>query len=255
MDHSAALLELSSGMPVIYGGDRVAYVSEELAAAFQPGDKLLVVQTTGDLLRIPAEVSDKTKSAVAVAYEAFAGMSGVSDEDVSRFFEEFALRLEDPEAWSEIAAANAADVAQAQARGRSTTRLAAGEKMRSGMVEGLRAWRDMPGLSGRVVERAQHEGWSAEQLMAPLGVVGFVFEGRPNVFADAAGVLRSGNTVVFRIGSDALGTARAIVTHALAPALEAAGLPAGAATLVDSADRAAGWAMFSDPRLALAVAR
>ena len=44
---------------------------------------------------------------------------------------------------------------------------------------------------------------------APLGVVGFVFEGRPNVFADAAGVLRSGNTVVFRIGSDALGTAQA----------------------------------------------
>ncbi|MEO7715417.1 MAG: aldehyde dehydrogenase family protein [Capsulimonas sp.] len=255
MDHSAALLELSSGMPVIYGGDRIAYVSEELATAFQPGDKLLVVQTTGDLLRIPAEVSDKTKSAVAVAYEAFAGMSGVSDEDVSRFFEEFALRLGDPEAWSEIAAANAADVAQAQARGRSTTRLAAGEKMRRGMVEGLRAWRDMPGLSGRVVERAQHDGWSAEQLMAPLGVVGFVFEGRPNVFADAAGVLRSGNTVVFRIGSDALGTARAIVAHALAPALEAAGLPAGAATLVDSADRAAGWAMFSDPRLALAVAR
>ena len=54
MDHSAALLTLTPGMPVIYGGDRVASVSEELAIAFQPGDKLLVVQTTGDLLRIPA---------------------------------------------------------------------------------------------------------------------------------------------------------------------------------------------------------
>ena len=52
-------------------------------------------------------------------------------------------------------------------------------------------------------------------LTAPLGVVGFVFEGRPNVFADATGVLRGGNTVVFRIGSDALGTARAIVRHAV----------------------------------------
>ena len=49
-----------------------------------------------------------------------------------------------------------------------------------------------------------------------------VFEGRPNVFADACGVLRSGNAVVFRIGSDALGTARAIVSAALAPALAAA---------------------------------
>jgi glutamate-5-semialdehyde dehydrogenase len=86
-------------------------------------------------------------------------------------------------------------------------------------------------------------------------VVGFVFEGRPNVFADATGVLAGGNTVVFRIGSDALGTARAIMNHALAPALEDAGLPEGAVSLVDAPSHAAGWAMFSDPRLGLAVAR
>src|SRR6201999_4224465 len=55
--------------------------------------------------------------------------------------------------------------------------------------------------------------------------------------------------------SDALGTARAIVEHALSPALAEAGLPEGAAMLVDSAERSAGWAMFSDARLALAVAR
>jgi glutamate-5-semialdehyde dehydrogenase len=67
--------------------------------------------------------------------------------------------------------------------------------------------------------------------------------------------MRSGNTVVFRIGSDALGTANAIVEHALGPALASAGLPAGAASLVNSRSRAAGWAMFNDPRLALAVAR
>ena len=58
-----------------------------------------------------------------------------------------------------------------------------------------------------------------------------------------------------RIGSDALGTAEAIVTHALEPALAAAGLPAGAVSLVRSPARAAGWALFDDPRLALAVAR
>jgi glutamate-5-semialdehyde dehydrogenase len=61
--------------------------------------------------------------------------------------------------------------------------------------------------------------------------------------------------VVFRIGSDALGTARAIVEHALNPALEVAGLPAGAVSLVDSPARSAGHAMFSDERLSLAVAR
>src|SRR6185437_16864071 len=108
---------------------------------------------------------------------------------------------------------------------------------------------------GRVLETVRHEGWQVEQVVAPLGVVGFVFEARPNVFADATGVLRGGNTVVFRIGSDALGTARAIVRGALDPALAEAGLPAGAASLVESAEHAAGWAMFSDPRLALAVAR
>jgi glutamate-5-semialdehyde dehydrogenase len=68
-------------------------------------------------------------------------------------------------------------------------------------------------------------------------------------------VIRTGNTVVFRIGSDALGTARAITEHALDPALAQTGLPPGAASLVDSPEHAAGWAMFSDKRLALAVAR
>jgi glutamate-5-semialdehyde dehydrogenase len=68
-------------------------------------------------------------------------------------------------------------------------------------------------------------------------------------------VLRGGNAVVFRIGSDALGTAAALMEHAVRPALAAAGLPDGAVSLVDSAERAAGWALFSDDRLALAVAR
>jgi glutamate-5-semialdehyde dehydrogenase len=123
------------------------------------------------------------------------------------------------------------------------------------MIAGLRAWRDAAPSRGRRLEALEHEGWRIEQLTAPLGVVGFVFEGRPNVFADAAGVLRGGNTVVFRIGSDALGTAQAMTRHALAPALAEAGLPAGACVLVESAEHAAGWALFSDRRLALAVAR
>ena len=61
--------------------------------------------------------------------------------------------------------------------------------------------------------------------------------------------------MVFRIGRDALDTAKAIVRLATEPALLAAGLPVGAVTVVDSASHASGWAMFSDPRLSLAVAR
>lgn len=249
------LERLVTGQAVIFGGDRVAHVTEPLARAFQPGDRLLVVQDDGALLHVPAAQHAVAAEAVGRALAAFQAMSAVTDPQITAFFEAFAGRLEDEAAWGEIAAANSADVERARLRGRSTTRLAATEAMRRDMIEGLRAWRDAPAGRDRVVERVDHAGWSVEQVAAPLGVVGFVFEGRPNVFADAAGVLRTGNTVVFRIGSDALGTARAIVQVALDPALAQSGLPHGAAALIDSAEHAAGWAMFADPRLALAVAR
>ena len=246
---------LAPGQAIPFGGDRVARVSSELAAAFRPGDRLVVVEAAGDLLHVPGAEQAAAAAAVGRATRAFASMGEVSDTAISAFFEAFAQRLEDPVVWAAIATANRQDVERAQARGRSTTRLIASDAMRSDMITGLRAWRDAEPPRGRVLERIEHPGWSVEQITAPLGVVGFVFEGRPNVFADATGVIRSGNTVVFRIGSDALGTARAIVAEALDPALAEAGLPPGAAVLVDSAAHAAGWAMFADPRLALAVAR
>ena len=215
------LTELVAGMPIPFGGDRVTHVSEALAAAFRPGDRLIVVQESGELLHVPGDGRTTLASAaVARAVEAFAVMGAGRDEAISDFFDVFAHRLEEDDSWAPIAAANALDVASAKARGRSTTRLVASAKMRADMIAGLREWRDAPPSRGRPVERIEHDGWSVEQLTAPLGVVGFVFEGRPNVFADAAGVLRGGNTVVFRIGSDALGTAKAIVQHALAPALD-----------------------------------
>ena len=252
---SCALQHLAAGMPVIWGGDRVTLVSPELAARFVPGDRLLVMQDTGDLLHIPLRAHEIAAAAVARAREAFAALARVSDQAITDFFERFAANLESPAVWTPIAAANARDVEAARARGRSVTRLVASHAMRRDMIDGLRGWRDAPAGRERFVERIDHDGWSVEQVTAPLGVVGFVFEGRPNVFADAAGVIRGGNTVVFRIGSDALETARALSAHALVPALTSAGLPDGAAVLVDSAEHAAGWALFADPRLSLAVAR
>jgi glutamate-5-semialdehyde dehydrogenase len=252
---TALLDKLTPGMPIPFGGNRVTTVPEALAAAFKAGDRLVVVQESGALLHVPAAVQAVAEAAVGRAHDAFARMGRVTDEQITGFFAAFADRLADEQAWSAIAAANAADVEKARAAGRSTTRLVADEKMRRGMIEGLRGWAGAPAGRGRVIERVEHNGWSVEQLTAPLGVVAFVFEGRPNVFADATGVLRSGNTVVFRIGSDALGTAKAIVAEALDPALKASCLPDGAAALVESPERSAGWAMFSDRRLALAVAR
>ena len=249
------LTELHEGMPIVFGGDRVARVSAELAEAFAPGDRLVVVQDTGDLLHIPASEHAVATRAVDAAVNAFAAMGTTTDDQISAFYEAFAARLEDEAAFGAIKAANEADVARSRELGRSTTRLILSDKMRAGMIDGLRMWANAPTGRGSVVESVEHTGWRVDQVRAGIGVVGFVFEGRPNVFADATGVMRSGNTVVFRIGSAALGTARAIVAHALDPALDESGLPAGAASLVDSAAHAAGWAMFADPRLALAVAR
>ena len=239
----------------MYGGDRVTTVSAELAAAFSPGDRLIVVDGTGDLLHIPAEEWRIAAETVGRAHQAFLALGAVSDTAISDFYDRFAAALADDAAFKPILAANEADVERAKERGRSTTRLILSDKMRADMVAGLEMWRDAPSSRDATIEAIDHDGWRIEQRTAGLGVVGFVFEGRPNVFADACGVLRSGNAVAFRIGSDALGTARAIVANALDPALEAAGLPPGTAGLIDSAAHAAGWAMFSDPRLSLAVAR
>src|SRR4051812_21055999 len=252
---TAKLDKLSAGMAIPYGGDKVAFVEEALAGRFAAGDRLIVMQDSGALLHVPAAEHAIATEAVGRAHDAFQQMGAVSDEQISEFFLAFAAFLDDDLRWNEIAQANAADVAAAQARGRSTTRLAATPSMRAGMVDGLKAWAEGDVGRGRIVDRIQHKGWRVEQVTAPLGVVGFVFEGRPNVFADAAGVIRTGNTVVMRIGSDALGTAEAILEHAVAPALDAAGLPVGTISLVRSPSRAPGWALFGDRRLSLAVAR
>lgn len=249
------LTSLTSGMPIVYDGDKITHVPAEIAEAFSPGDRLVVVQATGDLLHVPSEAARVADAAVEAAHGAFQRMGSVDDDAVVAFFEAFAARLEDDETFAAIAGANAADVEVARSRGRSVTRLVLDETMRRGMIDGLRGWAGLPSTRGAVQESIDHDGWRVDQVVAGLGVVGFVFEGRPNVFADATGVLRSGNTVVFRIGSDALGTAQAIVARALDPALAEAGLPAGAASLVASPSRAAGWAMFSNRKLALAVAR
>lgn len=249
------LERLEVGQAVVVGGDRLARVDAALAAAFVPGDALLTIDATGELLHVPAAARSAARSAVDRAAAAFDALGRVDDAAISRFFAAFAQRLADDATFVPIAAANAADVAAAEARGRSTTRLVLSERMRTDMVTGLRGWVDAPSPRGQRVSHHEHEGWTLEAVRDRLGVVGFVFEGRPNVLADACGVLRGGSTVVLRIGSDALGTARAITEHALEPALAEAGLPSGAVALVDAVDRAAGWALFADPRLSLAVAR
>jgi glutamate-5-semialdehyde dehydrogenase len=254
-DVSGELSSLVEGQQIVYSGNRYSTVSASLAAAFAPGDRLVVDPSGGALLHVPEAEHAIAAGAVSAAVGAFARLASCGDDAITDFFNRFADLIADDESFAPIAAANDADITSAHARGRSTTRLELTPTMRSDMVAGLRGWASAPASRDAVERRLERDGWAVEARRAPLGVVGFVFEGRPNVFADAAGVVRTGNTVVFRIGSDALGTARAIVEHALEPALDAAGLPRGTVSLVESAAHAAGWALFSDQRLSLAVAR
>jgi glutamate-5-semialdehyde dehydrogenase len=256
MDSAEARLSaLWEGQPIPYGGDKVAFVDAQLATEFQTGDRLVVVQSTGALMRIPKDQSELVERAVTGAIEAFGALQDCDPAQITEFFELCAQALENPVVMGEIRHANRRDVDAAVAKQRSTTRLELSQEMGVQMVEGLRIWRDAGAGTAAPLQQVDHAGWTVRSYRAPLGVVGFVFEGRPNVFADAAGVLRTGNTVVFRIGSDALGTARALMELAVRPSLVKAGLPENAAVLVDSVERSSGLALFSDTRLGLAVAR
>jgi glutamate-5-semialdehyde dehydrogenase len=236
-------------------GDKVIVLDEQFHESLREGDSVLAVGGTSSLKRIPFEVQLLVDQSVSDAVTAFAQLSSVSVDDISRFYEIAANRLADDAVFSQISKANKEDVSDAQVRGRSTTRLVLSETMRSDMVSAFRMWQELDMQPLRKIDEIHHDGWSVEQWRSPLGVIGFVFEGRPNVFADATGVLKSGNTVVFRIGSDALRTAEAIMQWVITPALLGSELPLGSVQLISSREHAAGWQLFSDRRIALAVAR
>ena len=118
------------------------------------------------------------------------------------------------------------------------------------MAAGLRQVAALPDPVGETVEAWRRpNGIEISRVRVPLGVIGFIYESRPNVTADAAGLcLKSGNAVLLRGGSEALASNAAIVT-VLAKAVEKAGLPADAVQVVDTADRAAVMAMLTLDRL------
>ena len=229
-------------------------VGAQIADHFQKGD-LIIGLSGGHLLHVPQTDLVVAHDAVSQSVSAFELMKSVASEQISQFFHTFAQKLEENAIFDKIKKCNEDDVASALQRGRSTTRLMLTDAMRSDMISALHTWGDTPHVDGAALDSVDHQGWSVTAAKSSLGVVAFVFEGRPNVFADATGVLRSGNTCVFRIGSDALGTAQAIMNLAVLPALESCGLPIGAVSLVESRSHASGWALFSDKRVSLAIAR
>jgi len=245
---------ISAGDKVLVDGHLVT-VGEELAASCGDGDSIVAAGEPPTLRRVPARSSRIVNEAVGRAEAAFAALRGCTDEQVTRFFARAGELLADASVRRTLSAANERDLASAAERGRSTARLALTDAMLAGMAESLEMWRTLPVRAEEPISSLDHGSWIVEEWRSPLGIVGFVFEGRPNVLIDATGTLKSGNCAVFRIGGDALGTARAVMGEVIAPALADSGLPADCLVLIDDTEHAAGWALFGDRRLALAVAR
>jgi glutamate-5-semialdehyde dehydrogenase len=144
---------------------------------------------------------------------------------------------------AEILAANARDLADAKAKGLSAAlidRLALNPDRIEGMARGLEEVGALPDPVGRVLATfTRPNGLVIERVATPLGVVGVIYESRPNVTADAGALcLKSGNAVVLRGGSDSFHSSAAI--HAcLVDGLEEAGLPDAAISRAPFASREA----------------
>ncbi|MBR0935103.1 glutamate-5-semialdehyde dehydrogenase [Bradyrhizobium jicamae] len=148
-----------------------------------------------------------------------------------------------------ILAANAEDVAEARAAGITSAfldRLTLTQARVDGMADGVATVRGIPDPVGAITESWQRpNGMTIERVRVPLGVIGVIFESRPNVAADAGVLcLKAGNAVILRGGSDSFRSCRAI-HDCLVQGLREAGLPEAAITLVPTRDRAAVGLMLS----------
>ncbi|MBB4104168.1 glutamate-5-semialdehyde dehydrogenase [Allorhizobium borbori] len=150
---------------------------------------------------------------------------------------------------TDILAANTLDMQRAEANGISGSfldRLLLNETRLAGISEGIRAIAALKDPVGETIAAWERpNGLKIERVRTPLGVIGVIYESRPNVTADAGALcLKAGNAVILRGGSDSLHSSRAI--HAcLVAGLRAAGLPEDAIQLVPVSDRAAVGAMLT----------
>lgn len=149
---------------------------------------------------------------------------------------------------ADIVAANALDMRQGEKRGMDAgllDRLMLDEGRIDAMAHALEALSALPDPLGRTLQHSVMEGgMDLRRVAVPLGVVAMVYEARPNVTADAAGIcLKSGNACVLRGGSQALRSNAALV-RVLREAVEGAGLPADCVCAIERAERAAADALM-----------
>ncbi|WP_337372158.1 glutamate-5-semialdehyde dehydrogenase [Phascolarctobacterium succinatutens] len=144
---------------------------------------------------------------------------------------------------AEILAANERDMTAAAAKGMKSSmldRLKLTAERISGMADGLRQVAGLADPVGNVIDgKTLPNGLHITKIRVPLGVIGIIYEARPNVTADAAGLcLKSGNAVILKGGSEAMESNKTVAAI-LAQAAEGAGIPAGSIQFIDTSDRQA----------------
>ena len=144
---------------------------------------------------------------------------------------------------ADILAANAVDMENAEAKGMTKAfqdRLLLTEARLDGIIDALHTIAELPDPVGAIIaEWDRPNGLHIERVRTPLGVIGIIYESRPNVTADAGALcLKSGNAVILRGGSDSVHSSRALV-DCLRLGLKLAGLPEDGVQLVPTTDRSA----------------
>lgn len=144
---------------------------------------------------------------------------------------------------AEILAANERDMTAAAAKGMKSSmldRLKLTAERISGMADGLRQVAGLADPVGNVIDgKTLPNGLHITKIRVPLGVIGIIYEARPNVTADAAGLcLKSGNAVILKGGSEAMESNKTVAAI-LAQSAEGAGIPAGSIQFIDTSDRQA----------------
>lgn len=189
------------------------------------------MMTTFELVRAKAEAAHKAACALGVVSAAVKNKALLAMADALLAKTNFIIE------------ANDRDMQAARENGMKESmqdRLRLTPERIEGMAEGLRQVAALPDPVGNVIGgQTLANGLKITKVRVPLGVIGIIYEARPNVTADAIGLcLKSGNAVVLKGGSEAMQSNMA-VAGVLTEAAEAAGIPQGAIQFIDTADRAA----------------
>jgi glutamate-5-semialdehyde dehydrogenase len=195
---------------------------------------LKTVDNSGDIGVIMGDIGRRAKAAARV-------MALAPEEQKDAALAAMAAAIRN--AAAEILDANTDDVAEAKTGGATAAfvdRLQLDERRVAAMADGVDVVRALPDPVGTVMDSwTRPNGLRIERVRVPLGVIGVIYESRPNVTADAGTLaLKAGNAVILRGGSESFRSARAI-HRALSAGLAAAGLPHDAIALVPTRDRAA----------------